>query len=172
MVKPILNVDDIKLQSRSAAFTAPGDLAEKFDAKMGFISPLIGALKMGYNLTSVPPGKRAFPHHFHRVNEEMFFILEGDGELRYGKDTFPVKKGDIIACPPGGPESAHQIINTGATELKYLAVSTKLSPEIAGYPDSDKFAISADLGLDADGKPQFFRFVGRGDKSLNYWDGE
>jgi len=98
--------------------------------------------------------------------------LEGDGELRYGKDTFPVKKGDIIACPPGGPESAHQIINTGATELKYLAVSTKLSPEIAGYPDSDKFAISADLGLDADGKPQFFRFVGRGDKSLNYWDGE
>ncbi|MFQ6610160.1 MAG: cupin domain-containing protein [Fidelibacterota bacterium] len=139
---------------------------------MGFIAPLIGARKMGYNLTSVPPGKRAFPHHHHHVNEEMFFILEGTGELRYGDDTYPVNKGDIIACPPGGKETAHQLINTGKMDLKYLAVSTKISPEIAGYPDSDKFAVLADQGQDAEGKPQTFRFIGRKGKSLNYWDGE
>ena len=53
--------------------------------------------------------------------------------------------GDIIACPPGGPETAHQLINTGEGELKYLAVSTKLSPELCEYPDSGKFGVMADL---------------------------
>ena len=35
-----------------------------------------------------------------------------------------------MACPAGGPESAHQIINCGDEELRYLAVSTQRAPEI------------------------------------------
>ena len=54
------------------------------------------------------------------------------------------KLGDIIACPPGGPETAHQILNTGNEELRYLAVSTKPSPEICDYPDSGKFGVLAE----------------------------
>ena len=61
----------------------------------------------------------------------MFFILEGEGKIRMGPETWPIGKGDLIACPPGGKGTAHQIINTGAAELKFLAVSTKLSPELA-----------------------------------------
>jgi uncharacterized cupin superfamily protein len=97
------------------------------------------------------------------VNEEMFFILEGAGEVRIGDKTHPIKKGDFIAHPPGGPETAHQIVNTSEKELRYLAVSTMQSPEIADYPDSKKFGV-----LRADGS----RFLGRVDQSLNYWDGE
>ena len=97
---------------------------------------------LGYNITAVPPGKRAFPLHNHVVNEEMFFVLEGSGELRVGDATHPVRAGDIIACPPGGPETAHQLVNTGDAELKYLAVSTTLSPEVCDYPDSGKFGVS------------------------------
>ena len=44
----------------------------------------------------------------------MFFILDGEGELRFGDKRYPLRRHDIIACPPGGPEVAHQIINTGA----------------------------------------------------------
>ncbi|MFA5060159.1 MAG: cupin domain-containing protein [Candidatus Omnitrophota bacterium] len=172
MPKPIINISDIKLQSRPAAFAPTGKSAEKFDAKMGPIAPLIGAQKLGYNITSVPPGKRAFPFHNHRVNEEMFFILEGKGELRIGKETYPVRQGDFIACPPGGKETAHQIINTGTEELKYLAVSTKMYPEICDYPDSNKFGILAEYPAGSDGKPNRFMFVGRENINVNYWDGE
>lgn len=136
------------------------------------IAPRIGAQKLGYNLTAVPPGKRAFPFHNHRVNEEMFFILEGSGEVRIGEKVYPIKVGDVIACPPGGKERAHQIINTGSAELKYLAVSTNLSPEIAEYPDSGKFQVLAELALGPDGKPQGFRYVGREDLRASYWEGE
>ncbi|HXH71201.1 MAG TPA: hypothetical protein VNI58_00080 [Mariprofundaceae bacterium] len=77
-----------------------------------------------------------------------------------------------MACPPGDARTAHQIINTGNTELKYLAVSTKMSPEIAEYPDSGKFGILADYPADESGKPQRFMFIGRAEQSGDYWEGE
>ena len=172
MPKPIVNLADVALEPRPAAFAPPASVAERFDAKMGFIAPRIGAQKLGYNITAVPPGKSAFPFHNHRVNEEMLFVLAGTGEIRIGKTTYPLRSGDVVALPPGGPETAHRVTNSGTEELRYLAVSTKLSPEIAEYPDSGKFGILAELPPDADGKPQRFIFVGRQDQSVGYWEDE
>jgi uncharacterized cupin superfamily protein len=142
---------------------AKGAAADRFEARIASVGMAVGAQKLGYNVTAVPPGKRAFPFHCHRVNEEMFFVLEGEGEIRIGDSKHPIRKGDFIACPPGGPETAHQIINTGTTELRYLAVSTKMYPEIAEYPDSKKFGVLGDHG---------FRFLGRAEQSIDYWEGE
>jgi uncharacterized cupin superfamily protein len=172
MTSPILNLADLELLPRPAAFAATGPAAARFDARSGQIAPRLGAQKLGYNVTAVPPGKAAFPFHCHRVNEEMFFVLQGSGEIRIGTATYPIRQGDFIACPPGGPDKAHQIRNTGADELRYLAVSTKLSPEIAEYPDSGKFGVLADYGPAPDGKPQGFRFVGKETLNVNYWEGE
>src|ERR1041385_7680477 len=138
MDKPIINIADVPLEPRPPGMAPKGEAADKYDAKMGFIGTRIGARKLGYNITAVPPGMRAFPCHNHRVNEEMFFILEGSGEVRIGDKTYALRQGDFLACPPGGPELAHQIVNTGTTELKYLAVSTMIYPEICEYPDSGK----------------------------------
>jgi Cupin domain len=101
MTKPVINIADVVPEPRPAAFAPSGPAAERFDAKMGFIAPRIGAQKLGYNITVVPPGKRGFPFHNHRVNEEMFFILQGSGEVRIGETTYPIRTGDVIACPPG-----------------------------------------------------------------------
>lgn len=168
----IINIADIELMPRPDAWAAKGPAAERFDARMGFIGPRLGAQKLGYSLIAVPPGKRAFPFHNHQVNEEMFFVLEGAGEIRIGNERLPIRAGDVIACPPGGKETAHQIINTGSTELKYLGISTKLSPEIAEYPDSGKFGVLAEQAPAADGKPRSFRFVGRETLNVDYWEGE
>ena len=172
MSKPIINIADVELQRRPASFAPTGSAAERFDARMGFFSSLLGAKKLGYNLTAVLPGKRAFPLHNHHVNEEMFFVIEGDGEVRVGEAGYPIRAGDIIACPAGGKETAHQIINTGTKELKYLAVSTKLSPDIAEYPDSGKFGVLAEYPPGPDGQARMFRFVGRENLNIDYWEGE
>jgi len=172
MPKPIINIADVVLEPRPPGFAPSGEAAERFDAKMGFIAPRIGAQKLGYNITAVPPGKSAFPPHNHHANEEMFFVLQGTGELRVGESTYPVRAGDVIACPAGGKEMAHQIINSGTEELRYLAVSTKLSPELVEYPNSGKFGVLAERPASADGKPQRFMFVGRENQSLDYWEGE
>ncbi len=172
MPKPIINIADVELEPRPSGFAPSEPAVERFDAKMGFIGPRIGAQKLGYNITAVPPGKCAFPFHNHHVNEEMVFVLQGIGEVRIGESTYPIRSGDVISFPAGGKETAHQITNTGTNELRYFAVSTKLSPEICEYPDSGKFGVFAEFAADSDGKPQKFVFVGRDSDSLNYWEGE
>ncbi len=172
MTKPIINISDIELQPPPLGFAPTGEVAKRFGARMGLFASQIGAKQLGYNITSVAPGKRAFPFHNHRVNEELFFILKGTGEVRIGEAVYPTRSGDFIACPAGGKETAHQIINTGDTELKYLAVSTQLSPEIAEYPDSGKFGVLAKFEEENDSSHRMFRFVGREDETVDYWEGE
>lgn len=165
MVRPILNIADIEYQ--------PWGRGEKFAAQLGEIATRIGAQKLGYNLTVIPAGKRAFPMHSHMANEEMFFVLDGAGELRIGQERFTIRSGDVIACPPGPPHTAHQIINTSARELRFLAVSTRLSPEICHYPDSGKMGVLAELPAAADGTAQRLRIMARKQSTPeDYWDGE
>jgi len=172
MTAPIINIDEIELESRPAAFAATGDAANRYDARMGRVGTRIGAKQLGYNVTAVPPGKRAFPVHSHRVNEEMFYVIHGTGEVRIGTNTYALRPGDVVACPAGGIETAHQIVNTGTEELRFLAVSTKHSPEICEYPDSGKFGVYAEFPNAADGKPKMFRYLGREAQSIDYWEGE
>lgn len=172
MPHPIINIATLNPQPLPPGFAASGAAAERYGPHVARISQNLGAQKLGYNLTVLPPGKRGFPLHNHRVNEEMFFILEGEGEVRIGNDRHPIRTGDIIACPPGGPETAHQIINTSNTDLRYLSISTKQTPELCEYPDSNKYGVIAELAPAADGTPQVFRTVGRQGESVDYWEGE
>lgn len=169
MSTPIVNISDVELQTMPQHFLPSGAAAEKFSMRAAYVSRQLGARKLGYNITVVPSGKCAFPLHNHQVNEEMFFVLEGEGELRVGDETFAIKRGDFIACPPGGKSSAHQIKNTGDVELKYLAVSTMETPELVDYPDSGKFGV---YSRSAEKEGGAFRYLGRKENSLNYWEGE
>ncbi len=166
MDAPILNIAD-------AEFAREMKHGDRFAARIAPIAAKLGAKKLGYNLTSVAPGKRAFPFHNHHSNEEMFFVIEGSGTLRFGKKEYPVGPGDVIGCPPGGPEVAHQLINTGSSELRFLAVSTLLDTDIWQYPDSNKWgAVGGRMPHTRPGEATFTgRYVADG-TTLDYWDGE
>jgi len=164
MTRPIMNLDEVKLH--------PWGDGGRFEAQLGQISGPLGATKLGCMLTIVPPGKRAFPRHSHRVNEEMFLVLEGEGELVIGAERFPIRRGDVIACHPGGPETAHQIINTSSRELRYLGVSSRSPTETVDYPDSGKTGVEIET-TGADGKPTTLRYIVRElAKRGDYWAGE
>jgi uncharacterized cupin superfamily protein len=170
--KPVINLDELEFRPRPEAMRATGPAATVFDANVAQVSSRIGAQKLGFNVTAVPAGKAAFPFHSHRANEELFFVLQGSGVVRVGKETYPIRPGDFIACPPGGPETAHQIRNTGSEELRYVAISTLIYPELAEYPDSGKFGVYARVPGAPPGSPGEFRYVGRESLSAGYWDGE
>lgn len=129
-MKPLLNLGDVEFD----------DIEENgyYTSRRARFSASIGARKLGYNLTVLPPGKSQCPFHAHRNEEEMFLILDGEGELRFGDQRYALRRHDVIACPTGGAEVAHQIINTGSTDLRYLAVSNNEALEICEYPDSGK----------------------------------
>ncbi len=159
MVKPVINLDEVAFD----------DVEENgiYTSSRATIGEHIGARNLGYNLTVLPPGKVQCPFHSHHGEEEMFLILEGEGELRFGDTRYPLRPHDVIACPPGGPEVAHQIINTGTTTMRYLSLSTLVEVEACEYPDSGKVLIVAGKRGDR-GLRKMFRAEG----TVDYYDRE
>ncbi|MCG7402156.1 MULTISPECIES: cupin domain-containing protein [Caballeronia] len=168
MKPPIINLDALEPHPLPPQFAPTGAAAERYAPRIARIGGMLGARKLGYSLIVLEAGKRAFPFHHHRVNEEMFFVVEGEGEVRIGQETHAIRAGDVIACPPGDASTAHQIVNTGAQPLRYLAVSTMQSPEVVEYPDTGRQAV---LVADEPGV-KGLRAVFRASDSLHYWDGE
>jgi uncharacterized cupin superfamily protein len=150
----VVNIDEVKLEH----FTK-GDRYESDAVRIG---PLIGAKDLGYSYDVVPPGKRSCPFHSHRGEEEMFFIVRGAGTLRYGNETRRIRAGDVICCPTGGPDTAHQIVNDSDAPLAYLSISTMAPVEVCEYPDSKKIGAFA----------RDFRHMTRPDDHLDYWTDE
>jgi uncharacterized cupin superfamily protein len=133
VIKPVINV--------SQAMTHTSACGKFFAYSMTELASALGAHAIGANITRVPPGKAAFPFHHHYANEEHFFVLSGVGVLRHGPDIHEIKKDDYIVNLAGGPDRAHQLINTGNEDLVYLAISTNVIPEVWGYPDSSKTGV-------------------------------
>ena len=143
----------------------PGSL---FGGRRRRVGAHIGACKLGYSFFAVAPGKAAFPYHTHTANEEMIYIVEGSGILRFGKEDIEISAGTVIACPPG-EEYAHQLVNSGATELRYLVVSTMEFPDLSEYPDSNKVGAYATA---AAGSKVGFRALFVKDSNVDYYEGE
>ena len=108
-----------------------GTLYESRDTSFG---ALLGLKALGIGYGEVPPGKSGCPFHSHHVEDELFVILDGHGTYRYGEARHLVGPGDVLGAPAGGPETAHQIINTGTVPLKYLSISSMAATEICEYP--------------------------------------
>src|SRR5919202_4128417 len=70
-----------------------------------------GGEKLGCSLYEVPPGRRAWPRHYHLANEEAIYILEGSGTLRIGGNEIRLSGGDYVALPTRA-EGAHQLVNS------------------------------------------------------------
>jgi uncharacterized cupin superfamily protein len=151
----VVNIDELQLEAFKHG--------HKFETHGVRIGPLLGAKDLGYSYDVLPPGKAGCPFHSHRAEEEMFFIVRGRGLLRYGTETRPIRAGDFICCPTGGPDTAHQIINDSSEELAYISVSTMMPAEVCEYPDSGK------IGAFGGG---VVRHMTRPSQALDYWDGE
>ena len=150
----VINIDQLQLEH-----TAVG---KRFESSEVHVGPLLGAHDLGYSCVVIPPGKSACPFHSHRAEEEMFFVVKGAGLLRYGDETRQIHAGDVICCPTGGPETAHQIVNDSAADLTYLAISTMMPAEVCEYPDYQKIgAFGGDL-----------RHLARVSDDIDYWSDE
>jgi len=154
-INPVVNLSDVPTKLRGNG--------KKFVFEHARIGPLIGLEKLGCGLVTVPPGKVAFPYHAHSSMEEMCLVLAGSGALRQDEVTYAIRDGDVIASGIG---KAHQIINTGSVDLRYLVISNNEKVDVVVYPDSKKtLAVSETLG------PILFHMT-KQDSTAEYYEGE
>jgi len=156
--KRVVNIDELDLETF--------EKGAKYASRYKRIGPLVGAKDLGYSYDIVPPGKTSCPFHSHRGEEEMFFIVRGTGMLRYGRETRKIRAGDVICCPVGGPDTAHQIVNDSEGDLAYLSISTMMPAEVCEYPDSKKIGA---FGGEGDSR---LRHMTEATAAVDYWKDE
>lgn len=89
----------------------------------------------------VPPGKAAYPYHYHMKNEECFYMIRGKGILKTPQGEREVLAGEFLYFP-ANEAGAHKLTNASETEmLVYIDFDTRHDLEVSFYPDSQKIGI-------------------------------
>ncbi len=112
---------------------SPDNHREHRDERYGWVFPLnvpeSARLKnLDFAFAVVDVGKRS-PDHYHKVTEEIYHILEGQGRMYIGDEVADVGSGATIFIPVN---TVHSLENTGATPLRFIVVA---SPPYSKYDD-------------------------------------
>jgi uncharacterized cupin superfamily protein/glyoxylase-like metal-dependent hydrolase (beta-lactamase superfamily II) len=149
-----INVDDVEFESYKDH--------PRYNSDAGEVGLLIGARKLGYRLARLSPGKAFCPLHSHEINEEFFFVIEGNPSIRTLRGTIRCRPGDFIAFPTG-ERGAHQVLNDSDAPCLVMLVGMEEAAEICLYPDSKKLLAVGEHGA---------RHMVRSVPLLDYFDGE
>jgi uncharacterized cupin superfamily protein len=164
MSTPVVNIAELELQPWTRS-----DFYGGADVRIG---PMIGVRDLGISYSEVQPGMSSCPFHNHHVEDEMFIILEGEGTYRFGAESYPIRAGSVLGAPAGGQETAHQIINTGSTVLRYYGISTMSLADVCEYPDSGKFGVFSRSTRNPYDHTTIRHLQFIGQPGVDYWDKE
>jgi uncharacterized cupin superfamily protein len=96
----------------------------------------LGLTKIGVNLTTLMPGKESSMRHFHTLEDEMIFVLEGEVVLRTDGGEQVLTAGTCAGFPAGSRDG-HQFVNRSDRPARYLEISNRDLADTAEYPDDD-----------------------------------
>lgn len=128
-----------------------------------FVMPGQDAQDTFVAIYTLAPGMSNYPYHYHKKNEETFYIISGEGLLKTPEGEKKVSAGDMIFFPTG-PEGAHKLTNCSETEdLVYIDFDVAHDLEVCVYPDTNKFGVLGKLG--------FGKFYPQ-EANVDYYEGE
>ena len=88
---------------------------------------------LGASVYELGPGKFVI-FHFHHGSEELLIVLRGTPTLRTFDGERRLEEGEVVHFAPG-PDGAHEIRNGTDATVRYVVAGTRVSPEVAEYPD-------------------------------------
>jgi uncharacterized cupin superfamily protein len=149
----IVNVDELEAVTRDGVTVG---------RRVRDLGRAAGSLRTGMRHAEVLPGKLNVPPHCHSAEEEIFVVLDGEGELLLWEDTgveeHAIREGSVVVRPPGtGVAHAFRAGELGLTLLMY---GTRDPGDVCFYPRSGKVFFTG-LGV-----------IARLGEPLDFWDGE
>jgi uncharacterized cupin superfamily protein len=96
----------------------------------------LGLTRVGVNLTTLPPGKESSMRHFHTLEDEMVFVLEGEVVLLTDEGEQILTAGHCAGFPAGS-RNGHQLINRSDQPARYLEISNREPADEVEYTDVD-----------------------------------
>jgi mannose-6-phosphate isomerase-like protein (cupin superfamily) len=109
----IRNINEVMWETPPAHFDA--------HSKMLVNPDTAGTRRFDYRISSYQPKGYVAPHR-HRVQEQIYHILDGEGLMEIeGERSMVRRRHDCIHLPPG---VEHAIYNTGLQDLVFLVITT------------------------------------------------
>jgi len=84
-----------------------------------------GSRHLDYRISMYQP-MAYVERHSHKVQEQIYHVLEGEGLMEIDGKKHVVRKHDVIYLPPG---VAHGIENSGLVDLIFLVVTAPVTDE-------------------------------------------
>jgi len=84
-----------------------------------------GARHLDYRISMYQP-MAYVKLHKHKVQEQVYHVLDGEGLMEIGAERRVVRKHDVIYLPPG---VEHSIQNSGLSDLVFLVVTSPPTDE-------------------------------------------
>lgn len=85
----------------------------------------VGSKQLDYRISTYQP-MAYVEKHVHKVQEQVYHILEGEALMEIGDEKRVVRKHDVIFLPPG---VWHSIQNSGLGDLTFLVITTPTTDE-------------------------------------------
>jgi len=113
-----------------------------------------GLTRFGVNLVTLGPGGQSALRHWHTLEDEFVYIVEGEVVLVTGAGEQTLQAGDCAGYP-AGTRDGHHFVNRSGVPARYLEIGNRDDADTAFYPDDD--LAYADDGSDGyvhkDGRP-------------------
>jgi uncharacterized cupin superfamily protein len=133
---------DVPLQFSTPGYPLAfaGVVAGRSKARLGNV---FGLQIFGVNLTRLAPGAATALRHYHSVQDEFVYVLEGHPVL-IDDDGETLLEPGMCAGFKGGTENGHQLVNRTETDVVLLEVGDRLPGDRGVYPDDDLMATVTD----------------------------
>jgi uncharacterized cupin superfamily protein len=114
-----------------------------------------GLKNFGVNHTRLAPGAITALRHFHSLQDEFVYVLEGRPTLISDDGARELEPGMCVGFA-AGQRNGHQLVNRSDRDVVLLEVGDRTRGDVAEYPDDD-IALVPDAG----GKIRFAHKDGR-----------
>jgi len=89
-----------------------------------FLKEKLGLTSMEISINKNLPGTGMNFLHKHKLNEEVYIFISGQGEMIIDGEQFKVKEGSIVSVKP---EASRSWWNTGNEELNYIVIQAPMN---------------------------------------------
>ncbi|HLX28439.1 MAG TPA: cupin domain-containing protein [Casimicrobiaceae bacterium] len=123
---------------------------EPFRSRMGDrikhrLGDACGLTRFGVNLVTLPPGGQSALRHWHTLQDEFVYVVEGEVVLATNDGEQTLRAGECAGYP-AGKRDAHHFVNRSAAPARYLEIGNREGGDIAFYPDDDLRIIEGEDG--------------------------
>lgn len=119
----------------ACAYPPPYDAHCKGRSKIA-LGDLGGLSQFGVNLTRLAPGAASAHKHWHKNEDELVYMLEGEAVLVEDNDETVMRAGDV-ATFKAGVENGHMLVNRSDRDAVFLEVGARADEEVSSYTDPD-----------------------------------